>query len=117
PLRVFLRAEEQDTTSTNDEGGVVELITTAAQNFSPGVHTDWFQERTSANFDDLDGDCGIPNAPCLNVTYAIVDDPFPAPPPITVSASPHVLLNGKTWVNAQSDIALTATAPNGQSGD
>jgi hypothetical protein len=119
PLRVFLRAEEQDTTSTNDEAGTVERITTELQNYGipTGQFTDWFQERTSAGFDDLDEDCGVPNPkPCVSVTYKIEDDPIPVPPLTTVSASPSVVLNGDTWVTSKSNVVVTATAP-GQSND
>jgi hypothetical protein len=120
PLRVFLRAEEQDTTATNGEAGSVERITTEAQNYGipTGQFTEWFQERTSSGFDDLDDDCGLPHAtPCMSVTYKIEDDPFPVPPTTSTSASPSVIQNGVTWITSKSTVGLTASAPNGQSND
>ena len=120
PLRIFLRAEEQDTTATNGEAGTVERITTEAQNYGipTGTFTEWFQERTSAGFDDLDDECGLPHAtPCMRVTYKIEDDPIPPPPSINLTASPSVVLNGATWVSSKSALTLTAGATNGQPND
>lgn len=116
PLRVFFRAEEQDTTSQNDEAGSVEFIGTDANNYGIGEHTEWFQEKTSAGFDDLDGDCETTG--CLSVTYKIEDDPIPAPPGTTLAAgAPVVMQGGDTWVTSSSPLTLHATAPSGHPGD
>ncbi len=116
PLRVFFRAEEQNTAATNDELGGVERIATEATNYDIGEHTEWFQEHTSSGDDALDGDdCGLPNAtPCLRITYKIEDDPIPAPAVTTLSAGPPTVVQGAdTWLTSASDIVLQATAPNG----
>lgn len=116
PLRVFLRAEEQNTAATNDELGGVERIATEATNYDIGEHTEWFQEHTSSGDDALDGDdCGTPNpTPCLRVTYKIEDDPIPGPATTTLSTGqPTVVQAGETWLTSASDIILKATAPNG----
>jgi hypothetical protein len=121
-LRVFFRAEEQDPANTNDEGGTVERITTAAQNYgiSATPYTDWFQERTSAGVDALDSGFGSNCAanPCLSITYKIEDDPFPVPPATTISTgAPVVVQGGEAWVTSGSPLTLHATPPNGHPND
>ncbi len=116
PLRVFFRAEDQNSFATNDELGSVERVATEATNFDIGEHIEWFQEHTSAGDDALDGDdCGTPKpTPCLRVTYKIEDDPIPAPAVTTLSTGqPTVVQGGATWLTSASDILLQATAPNG----
>jgi hypothetical protein len=116
PLRVFFRAEEQDTTSQNDEAGVVERIAAEDDAYGVGEHTEWFQEKTSSGFDDLDEDCETQG--CLNVKYKIEEDPIPAPPGTALSTgSPSVTLGSDTWVTSATNVALQATAPSGHEGD
>ncbi len=119
PLRVFFRAEEQDSLASNEEAGSVELLATEDQNYGIGEHTDWFQERTSAGDDALAPECASPEpTPCLNITYKIEDDPIPGPAQTTLSTgSPTVVEGGSTWLTAASNLALQATAPSGHEGD
>lgn len=126
PLKIFLRGDEHEALDTNQEVGLVDHIFTAANNYGvgggpnhDGYYTEWFQERSSAGGDDINGSCSPPNGPCVNINYHIQDDPIPAPPSASVSAvgSPTVTALGATWVTSASTITLAGQAPAGRSGD
>ncbi|HYU86634.1 MAG TPA: hypothetical protein VEK80_17655 [Kribbellaceae bacterium] len=128
PLRIYLRGDEWEPftcctvdDSTNKDVGVVEHIFTEAQNYgidgsnigTRGDYTEWFQDHTSAGDDNVNGYCTPPNGPCINVTYHIDDDPYPAPPTVAAAtaSAPSVVRSFTTFVTGASTITLSAAAP------